>query len=64
MDSMFRESSIKYVDLYSFYTKKVTSMKNLFKGCMKLNMLNLSNFNTSKLKVMSGMFSDCILLTH
>ena len=39
-------SSLKYLDLSDFNTKKVTNMSRMFDQCESLISLNLSNFNT------------------
>ena len=64
MDSMFSKSNIKYVDLHSFNTNNVKSMRNLFAECWNLKMLNLLDFNTAKVKDMNGMFRCCTSLTN
>jgi len=63
-DSMFSKCNIKYLDLYSFNTNNVTSMRNLFADCWNLKKLDLLDFNTAKVKDMSGMFSGCTSLSN
>ena len=55
------ESDRKWVnlDLSSFNTENVTTMANMFDGCLNLQQLNISNFNTSKVVDMTNMFNYC-----
>ena len=46
-----------------FDTNKVTDMSYMFKGCKKLEELNLSTFDTRNVTDMSYMFKSCKLLT-
>ena len=48
-DLMFSGCNIKYLDLYSFQTNNVTSMKNLFTECYYLKMVDLLNFNNKNI---------------
>ena len=47
------------LNLNSFNTSQVTSMKEMFSGCQKLISLNLKSFNTSKVTTMENMFYNC-----
>ena len=44
-------------------TSQVTSMNNMFGGCMELTSLDLSHFDTSNVTDMFGMFAQCSKLT-
>lgn len=44
-------------------TSKLTSMRGMFKGCSKLESIDLSNFNTTNTTDMAEMFKDCSYLT-
>ena len=65
MKGMFQNcESITSLDLKSnFYTKNVEIMWDMFKGCSKLQYLNLGNFDTSKVTDMESMFEGCSSLT-
>ena len=43
-------------------TSKMTSMSNMFLGCVRLDALDLTTFNTSQVTNMNSMFSDCTSL--
>ena len=45
-------------------TSRVTSMNNMFGGCLELTSLDLSSFDTSNVTDMSGMFAQCSKLTN
>lgn len=47
------------VGLPTLNTSKVTSLKDLFRGCGKLKTLDLSAFNTKQITDMSYMFNEC-----
>ena len=47
------------LDLSSFNTSKVTSMKSMFLYCYALTTLNLSTFDTKEVMNMAGMFYGC-----
>ena len=50
----------EYIDFNDcFYTDNVTSMEEMFQGCMSLKELDLSFFNTSNVSNMYRMFRDC-----
>ena len=38
---------LKFINVSSFDTSKITRMSDMFKECKSLTSLNLSNFNTS-----------------
>ena len=65
MESMFENchklSEIK-IDNNNFITKKVDSMKNMFKGCSELTSFDFSKFDTSEVSNMDGMFSGAICI--
>lgn len=44
-------------------TSKLTSMRGMFKGCSKLESIDLSNFNTTNTTNMAEMFENCQRLT-
>ena len=52
-------SGLTSLDLSSFNTSNVTSMKSMFEHCSGLTSLDLSSFDTSKVTNMSHMFSGC-----
>ena len=55
---MFRNcQNITYIDLSSFDSSNVTSMKYMFGRCMYLNEIVLKNLNTENVKDMSYMFN-------
>ena len=54
---------LESLDLSSFKTKEVISMKSVFKGCKSLKNIDLSSFDTNNVIDMSEMFSDCNSLT-
>ena len=56
-------SGLTSLDLSSFNTSNVTSMKSMFEHCSGLTSLDLSSFDTSKVTNMSRMFSKCSKLT-
>ena len=45
-----------------FDTSKVILMNNMFKGCSKLESLQLDNFTTTQVQIMDEMFSGLINL--
>ena len=55
---MFEECEAQSLDLSSFDTSKVTTMKAMFSGCQAQS-LDLSSFDTSKVRNMEAMFSGC-----
>ena len=50
------DSSLESVNLSSFSTSNVTSMRGMFQGCERLASLDLSGFDTRCVTDMSGMF--------
>ncbi|MDE6235178.1 MAG: DUF285 domain-containing protein, partial [Muribaculaceae bacterium] len=62
MTSMCQLPQVTELDVSSFATGRVTSMKNMFKGCGKLKKLDVRSFETSKVQIFYGMFQDCIAL--
>ena len=49
-----------YLNLTGLNTSQVTSMKNMFNGCKKLeSIIGLKYWNTSNVENISGMFSGC-----
>ena len=50
------------LDLTSFDTSKVTTMREMFGYCCKITRIDLSSFNTSEVKSMYQMFYNCRLL--
>lgn len=50
--------NVTYVD-----TTNITDMSNMFRGCIGLTSLELSNFNTAKVTNMGSMFNSCAKLT-
>ena len=53
---------LKKIDLTGFDTSKVTSMNEMFKGCVSLEELDLTGFDTSKVTSMNNMFEGCASL--
>jgi len=56
------KSKGKYIIKYSF-KNYLTKMNNMFRDCVLLENIDLSNLNTQKVINMNGMFSGCISLT-
>ena len=56
-------SNLVSLDLSSFDTSNVTSMKGMLQSCSSLTSLDLSNLDTSNVNTMYYMFSDCSSLT-
>lgn len=59
MEEMFLNCTASYIDISYFNTDKVTTMKNMFKGCSNIDYMSFSGLNTSNVTDMSGMFSGC-----
>lgn len=57
--SMFEGRRDKIIDLRSVDTSNVTDMSCMFKECVSLQNLDLSNFVISKKTQISGMFEGC-----
>ena len=47
------------IDLSNFDTSNVTSMKEMFRGCVNLSTLDFSGFDTRNVQTMEGMFRGC-----
>lgn len=62
-DLFYNCSNMKFLDLDSLDTSKVTNMGNLFSTCPSLTNLDLSNFNTFNVKSFAFMFLGCSSLT-
>ena len=59
MGNMFRNcTSLTSLDLSNFLTTSVSSMTGMFKGCSKLQTLNIK-FNTQKVNNIAEMFAGC-----
>ncbi len=56
--------AINYLNVSSFDTTLVTSMKNAFYDCWNLTYLNLSSFRTNKVAQMDYMFANCYNLIN
>ncbi len=54
--------ALQTIDLTGFDTSRVTSMRDMFSGCIALQKLDLSGFDTSQVTDMSGMFRECCKL--
>ena len=64
MNTMFKNcKTLTSLDLSSFDTSKVTTMKAMFNNCVALATLDVSSFNTSKVTTMKEMFNSCGDLT-
>lgn len=59
MSEMFSCGLLESLDLSSFNTKNVTTMRYMFSGCRALSSVNLSSFDTSNVTDMSSMFYYC-----
>ena len=60
MSNMFSDCpKLQSLDLSSFNTEMVETMRAMFSDCPKLQSLDLSNFNTEKVTDMSYMFNNC-----
>lgn len=55
---------LKGIDLSSFDTSQVTSMRWMFMGCESMRELDLSSFDTSQVIDMTEMFKGCISLRN
>ena len=64
MSYMFSECELlkEIKGLNKLKTDKVVSMKGMFKNCLELEYLDISEFNTSNVTDVSEMFSSCIKL--
>ena len=58
-EQMFMGLQIKEIDLSKFDTSEVTSMRNMFRSCLKLEKINFGNINTSSLQNLEYTFSEC-----
>lgn len=64
MDWMFwGNKSLLTLDVSSFDTSNVTSLKGMFSGCSQLKTLDLRGFNISKVTAMESLFNNCQNLT-
>ena len=60
----FNMTKIKAIDLSSFDSTQVTTMRSLFDGCTSLESITFgANFNTKKVTIMNSLFYDCSALT-
>ena len=60
MKSMFCKcKNLTYINLSSFYTKKVTNMSAMFQSCEKLTNLDLSTFDIQNVENANGIFHGC-----
>ena len=59
MDSMFRDSKVRELNLNKFNTSNVTSMQHMFSNCSSIEILDVSNFDTSKVKSLEATFAGC-----
>ena len=59
MESMFYNTSLKFLDLSKFSTISVTNMNNMFSKSVDLLYLNLDSFVTEQVTTMQNMFSNC-----
>ena len=50
---------LKFVNVSSFDTSKITRMSDMFSECKSLTSLNLSNFNTSLVNYFGYIFNNC-----
>ena len=57
-------SSLRFLNISSFDTSKVTTMYSTFDGCSSLLSLNLFKFNTSLVTIMNFMFNGNSLLNY
>ena len=65
MEQMFSWcNGLTSLDLSSFDTSQVTSMREMFDYCRSLTSLDLRNFDTSKVTNMLYMFNNCSKLTE
>lgn len=62
MECMFYDCRFTYLDLNSFDTTLVTSMKGMFAHCINLKSLKISHFITSNITNMEAMLYGCISL--
>ena len=57
---MFKDcSSLTSINVSSFNTSKVTTMKEMFMNCREITSLDISSFNMSKVTNMESLFSGC-----
>ena len=65
MEKMFNDMwALENLDVSSFDTSNVTTMKEMFSGVTKITTLNLNNFNTSKVTDMSNMFNSMLAIEN
>ena len=65
MEKMFSNMwALENLDVSSFDTSNVTTMKEMFSGVTKVTTLNLNNFNTSKVTDMSNMFNSMLAIEN
>ena len=55
-------TTMQNINLYNFYTEKVTDMSSMFAGNIMLTKINLFNFDTSNVIHMEDMFEICFEL--
>ncbi len=58
MSNLVAITGIEYLN-----TSEVTTMNNMFRGCSKITVFDLSGFDTHQVTDMSYMFAECNLLT-
>ena len=60
MQLFFSYSNVEKIEFNNINTTRVTNMKQMFAGCLKLQAINnLNNFDTSNVEDMSIMFAGC-----
>ena len=60
---LFSNKKISTITHFGIGTRRVTSMQSMFKGCVGLTSLDVSNFNTQNVTSMQSMFQGCVGLT-
>ena len=62
-ENMFLNCYASQIEVNSFETSNVISMRDMFYGCTNLTSLNVGNFDTSKVTNMVHMFRGCKKIT-
>ena len=59
MSHMFQSAGLTEINLHTWDTSKVTTMCEMFRGCKKLEILDVSGFDTSNVTNFSWIFYGC-----
>lgn len=64
MDEVFKESGVQKLDLRGWNVENVLTMQQMFKDCMSLATLNLTEWNAIKCTNMGDLFYGCIAIQN